>query len=107
MNQSTSINYAEIIINTSTTNYELMEQWGYTTAAIVLILIGFVGFFFNIFVIILMCRNDQVTFFFFFFDYIKLVYFLLRTHLKFIVIMAFLCKNNKFVILVHPLYVFN
>lgn len=38
-----------------------MPDWGFTLAAVVLFLIGFFGFFLNLFVIILMCKDIQVS----------------------------------------------
>lgn len=45
--------------NTSCTS-ELMEPWGYNSAATVLFFIQIFGFSLNLFVIILMCRDAQV-----------------------------------------------
>lgn len=39
---------------------DLMESWGYTGAAIVLGINGFLGFTLNISVIVLMCKDMQV-----------------------------------------------
>lgn len=39
---------------------ELMDEWAYTASATVLFLIGFFGFFLNLFVIILMCKDMQL-----------------------------------------------
>lgn len=39
----------------------LMPEWGYTITAIILFLIGFFGFFFNLIVIVLMYKDIQVS----------------------------------------------
>lgn len=40
---------------------EQMPDWAFTISAAVLFLIGFFGFFLNLFVIILMCKDTQVS----------------------------------------------
>jgi c-opsin len=40
---------------------DLMLPWAYTAAAVTLFLIGFFGFFLNLFVIALMCKDVQVS----------------------------------------------
>lgn len=42
-------------------SHDEMPDWGFTLAAAVLFLIGFFGFFLNLFVIILMCKDVQVS----------------------------------------------
>lgn len=44
-----------------TLHLEQMPAWGYTMASAALILIGFFGFFLNLFVIILMCKDIQAS----------------------------------------------
>lgn len=57
---------AEKITNDSKTEIiylytdELMDEWAFTASAVVLFLIGFFGFFLNLFVIILMCKDMQL-----------------------------------------------
>ena len=41
--------------------YAHMEPWGFTLTAVILFLIGFFGFFLNLFVIVLMCKDIQVS----------------------------------------------
>lgn len=38
-----------------------MEPWAYNATAVALFLIGFFGFFLNLFVIVLMCKDIQVS----------------------------------------------
>ena len=40
---------------------DLMPDWAYTATAAVLFLIGFFGFFLNLFVIVLMCKDIKVS----------------------------------------------
>lgn len=40
---------------------EVMPEWAYTAAAVVLLTIGIFGFCLNLFVIILMCKDFQVS----------------------------------------------
>lgn len=41
-----------------------MSSWAYTLTAVILFLIGFFGFFLNLFVIVLMCKDIQVSAFY-------------------------------------------
>jgi hypothetical protein len=52
----------ELVYNSGALHQEqMLPLWGYTVTAIALLLIGFFGFFLNLFVIVLMCKDIQVS----------------------------------------------